>query len=153
MHSPVLESTQRSSTRSSAFEWLSHMLDISQEIPVVSQSQRLRSYGQFCMHETDLGFNVKACLEVLNGKYSHQIPGDWQWEMCSKGQPHLIGAGHYYCVLWQGTSQRNWPFFSLEICYDRFFYKSLWVRAAPMRLNTPKMSPQTDAVSLCKKNE
>lgn len=38
--------------------------------------------------------------------------------------------------------------FPQEICYDRFFYKSLWVRAAPMRLNTPKMSPQTDAVPL-----
>lgn len=149
MHSPVLESTQRSTTRSSAFEWLSHMLDISQETPVVSQSQRLRSYGQFCMHETDLGFNVKACLEVLNGKYSHRIPGDWQWEMCSKGQPHLIGGWSLLLCSLAGNLTEKLAIFPLEICYDRFFYKSLWVRAAPMRLNTPKMSPQTDAVSLC----
>lgn len=68
------------------------------------------------MHEADLRFNVKACLEVLNGKNSCLIPGDWQREMSSKGQPHLIGGWSLPVCSLAGNLTEKLAVFPQEMC-------------------------------------
>lgn len=130
--------------------------DIFQETPVVSQKTRLRSCDHFHKHESDLGLIKKS---MSGGAKWKVFPLD-PWRLATgdvlQASPPW-GWSLLMCAL-AGKLREKLADFPQEICYDRFSYKSLWVRASPMRLNTPKMSPQTDAVSLCghiniKKNE
>ncbi len=72
-----------------------------------------------------------ATGDVLQGAASP--PWGWSLTMCALA----------------GKLREKLAAFPQEICCDRFSYKCLWTRASLMRLNTPTMSPQTDAVSLC----
>lgn len=86
---------------------------------------------------------------MLNGKYSQSDP----WRLATGDVLQWAASPPWgwslpMCAL-AGKLREKLSAFPQEICYDRFSYKCLWARASLMRLNTPKMSPQTDAVSLC----